>query len=32
VEARRLLDIEVLDHVILSSAGHVSLKAKGLGF
>ncbi len=32
VEAGRLLDIEVLDHVILSSAGHVSLKAKCLGF
>jgi DNA repair protein RadC len=32
VEAGRLLDIEVLDHVILSSTGFVSLKAKGLGF
>lgn len=32
VEAGRLLDIEVLDHVILSASGFVSLKAKGLGF
>lgn len=32
VEAGRLLDIEVLDHVILSSTGFVSLKSKGLGF
>lgn len=32
VEAGRLLDIEVLDHIILSSSGHVSLKARGLGF
>ncbi len=32
VEAGRLLDIEVLDHLILSSGGFVSLKAKGLGF
>ncbi len=32
VGAGWLLDIAVLDHVILSSAGFVSLKAKGLGF
>ncbi|MCX6070778.1 MAG: hypothetical protein NTU91_07955, partial [Chloroflexi bacterium] len=32
VEAGRLLDIAVLDHIILSSTGFVSLKAKGLGF
>ncbi len=32
VEAGRLLDIEVLDHLILSSTGFISLKAKGLGF
>jgi DNA repair protein RadC len=32
VEVGRLLDIEVLDHVILSSTGFVSLEAKGLGF
>ena len=32
VEAGRLLDIEVLDHVILGRQGHASLKEKGLGF
>jgi len=32
VEAGRLLDIEVLDHLVLSSGGFVSLKARGLGF
>lgn len=32
VEAGRLLDIEVLDHVILGRSGHVSLKSRGLGF
>jgi DNA repair protein RadC len=32
VEAGRLLDIEVLDHLVLSSTGFVSLKARGLGF
>lgn len=32
VEAGRLLDIEVLDHLVLSSSGFVSLKARGLGF
>lgn len=32
VDAGRLLDIEVLDHLVLSSGGFVSLKARGLGF
>jgi DNA repair protein RadC len=32
VEAGRLLDVEVLDHVILGANRHVSMKAKGLGF
>jgi len=32
VEAGRLLDIEVLDHLILSSSGYISLKERGLGF
>lgn len=32
VEAGRLLDIDVLDHLVLSSTGYVSLKARGLGF
>jgi DNA repair protein RadC len=32
VEAGRLLDIDVLDHVVLGRAGHVSMKARGLGF
>jgi DNA repair protein RadC len=32
VEAGRLLDLEVLDHLIVSSASHVSLRERGLGF
>jgi DNA repair protein RadC len=32
VEAGRLLDIEVLDHLIIGKNRFVSLKAKGLGF
>jgi DNA repair protein RadC len=32
VEAGRLLDIEVLDHVIVGRNNHVSLKEEGLGF
>lgn len=32
VEAGRLLDIEVLDHVIIGRSGFVSLKERGLGF
>ena len=32
VEAGALLDIEVLDHIVLGSQGHVSMKQKQLGF
>ena len=32
VQAGRLLDIEVLDHVVLGRQGFASLKEKGLGF
>jgi len=32
VEAGRLLDIEVLDHLVVAQNGFVSLKEKGLGF
>jgi DNA repair protein RadC len=32
VQAGRLLDVEVLDHVVVGRAGFTSLKAKGLGF
>ena len=32
VDAGRLLEIEVLDHIILSSSGYISLKERGLGF
>lgn len=32
VEAGRLLDVEVLDHLILGKDRHVSLRAAGLGF
>lgn len=32
VQAGRLLDISLLDHLILSSRGFVSLKEKGVGF
>ena len=32
VEAGRLLDIELLDHIVLAQRGHVSLKERGLGF
>lgn len=35
VEAGKLLDIEVLDHVVIgraASGGFVSLKQRGLGF
>ena len=31
-EASKLLDIELLDHVIVGRRGFVSLKARGLGF
>jgi DNA repair protein RadC len=32
VQAGKLLDVEVLDHLIVSSRGFVSLKERGLGF
>jgi hypothetical protein len=32
VEAGRMLDVDLLDHLIVSSNRYVSLKAKGLGF
>ena len=32
VEAGKLLDIEVLDHIIIGQGGHVSMKERGLGF
>jgi DNA repair protein RadC len=32
VEAGRLLDIQVLDHLIIGRQGYVSLKQRGLGF
>jgi DNA repair protein RadC len=32
VEAGRLLDVDVLDHIIISSSGFVSMRERGLGF
>ena len=32
VKAGRLLDIDVLDHVVVAQGGFVSLKDRGLGF
>jgi DNA repair protein RadC len=32
VEAGKLLEIEVLDHLVLGHQKYVSLKEKGLGF
>lgn len=32
VQAGKLLDIEVLDHLVIGANGYVSLKEKGLGF
>jgi len=32
VEASKLLDIEVLDHLIIRRQRYVSLKERGLGF
>jgi len=32
VEAGKLLDIEVLDHMVLGGGGYVSMKARHLGF
>ena len=32
VEAGRVLDIDVLDHVIIGQTSHVSLRERGAGF
>jgi DNA repair protein RadC len=32
VEAGKLLDVEVLDHLIIGQQRYVSLKERGLGF
>jgi DNA repair protein RadC len=32
VQAGKLLDIELLDHLIIAAQGYTSLKEKGLGF
>lgn len=32
IEAGKLLDIEILDHIIIGRQGYISLKEKGLGF
>ena len=32
VQAGRLLDIEVLDHLVIGDGRHTSLRRKGLGF
>ena len=32
VEAGKMLNIEVLDHIVVARGGHVSLKERGLGF
>jgi DNA repair protein RadC len=32
VKAGRLLDVEVLDHLVIGRSQHVSLKERGLGF
>jgi len=32
IDAGRLLDIEVLDHLVIGTGRFVSLKSKGLGF
>jgi DNA repair protein RadC len=32
VQAGRLLDIEVLDHLVIGQGRHVSMKERGLGF
>lgn len=32
IEAGRLLDIEVLDHLVIGGNSYVSMKAKGLAF
>jgi DNA repair protein RadC len=32
VQAGKLLDIELLDHLIIATQGYTSLKERGLGF
>jgi len=32
IQAGKLLDVDVLDHIIMARQGHVSLKQRGLGF
>jgi hypothetical protein len=32
IQAGKLLDIEVLDHLVIGNPQHVSLKERGLGF
>lgn len=32
VQARKLLDVEVLDHMVIGQGKWVSLKERGLGF
>ena len=32
VDAGRILDIDVLDHIIIAGMDHVSLKERGMGF
>jgi len=32
VQAGKLLDVDVLDHLVIGSNKHVSLKERGLGF
>ena len=32
VDAGRILDIDVLDHIIIGGMDHVSLKERGMGF
>ena len=32
VQAGKLLDIEVLDHLIIGAGRHISMKDRGLGF
>ena len=32
VQAGKLLDIDVLDHLVIAGGRHVSLKERGLGF
>jgi DNA repair protein RadC len=32
VQAGKLIDVEVLDHIIIGQGRHVSMKERGLGF